>query len=622
MTRRMLINARTPEEVRIAVVDGTTLEDYKTEVAERGLTRGNIYRGRIDGIEPGLNAAFIDYGKERNGFLPIQDVVPEAFYHQPKNPKRPRINEVLDAGRSIVVQVAREAEGSKGAVLTTDLSLAGRYLVLTPFDDHIGVSRKVEDEETRKRLKEQVSNFQTPPGCGFIVRTNALDQNKTVLNRDLNALLRLWKRIGRDARRGEGTVLLHSDQDLILRALRDYLDNTIEEILIDDDQAFAKTKKYIRTFLPRGKTRLVRYSDRTPLFSRFELEAQIERIFERRVELPSGGSIVIDRTEALTAIDVNSGKSTKAGSQEETAFHTNIEAAHELARQLRLRDIGGIVVVDFIDMRNRRSQQKLVTTLREALKPDKARHTVGRISPNGLLEINRQKIEQPLQLRTHRDCPTCKGTGRIGSPEMVGLNLLRLIESQAATRPIEQVKIELHPELANALQNDRRSEIAALEEEFDLRIEVNASSSLHRSEQEVVWLERQGEQVTGPTKRPGRDQRIRDLVAPSRKSAPEPPKDSKEPQKAEQEKAKSGGRTGRRRRRRKPANGKPATSQAPTREEGKAAQKAGASEPKGAESTSQKEDREARPPNSRGRRRRSSRRRSKRSTESPATTGS
>jgi ribonuclease E len=535
----MQVSSAAHSEGAKAVVDGTTLEDYKIEVAERGLTRGNIYRGRIDGVEPSLNAAFIDYGTERNGFLPSQDVVPEAFYHQPKNARRPRIEEVLETGRSIIVQVAREAEGSKGAVLTTDLSLAGRYLVLTPFDDQIGVSRKVEDEETRKRLKEQVRNLQTPPGCGFIVRTNAIDQNKTVLNRDLNALLRLWKRIGQDARKGKGDALIHSDQDLILRALRDYLDNSIEEILIDDDQAFAKAKEYIRTFLPRGKTKLVRYSERTPLFSRFELEQQIERIFERKVDLPSGGSIVIDRTEALTAIDVNSGRSTKKGSQEETALHTNVEAAHELARHLRLRDIGGIVVVDFIDMRSRRNQSKLVTTLKEALKPDKARHTVGRISPNGLIEINRQKIEQALHMRTHRDCPTCKGTGRIGSPEMIGLNLLRLIESQAVTRPIERVKVELHPEVANAFQNDRRSEIAALEEEFDLRIDVNASSRLHRSERELEWVERKttAKKTAAPRRRVA--DRVRDLVAPRKQTPAKKQETTTKPDKGTEEKKKA-----------------------------------------------------------------------------------
>ncbi|TNF80265.1 MAG: hypothetical protein EP299_02685, partial [Acidobacteria bacterium] len=395
-------------------------------------------------------------------------------------------------------------------------------------------------------------------------------------------------------------------------------------ILIDDDQAFAKAKQYIRTFLPRGKTNLVRYSERTPLFSRFELEPQIERIFERRVELPSGGSIVIDRTEALTAIDVNSGRSTKKGSQEETALHTNVEAAHELARQLRLRDIGGIVVVDFIDMRSRRNQSKLVTTLKEALKPDKARHTVGRISPNGLIEINRQKIEQALHMRTHRDCPTCKGTGRIGSPEMVGLNLLRLIESQAVTRPIERVKVELHPELANAFQNDRRSEIAALEDEFDLRIDVNASSRLHRSEREVEWVERKAKskKTAAPRKRVA--DRVRDLVVPKKAAPPKTEKASKQPDKSSEEQKKTPSRSSRRRKRgRKSSKGKPTAAKQTASKPEQTEKKTRAEKPKPADSAKKEESREGKPSRSRSRRRRSPRRRSRPKAESsPTTSGS
>ncbi|MGB7490036.1 MAG: ribonuclease E/G, partial [Thermoanaerobaculia bacterium] len=293
MTRRMLINARVPEELRIAIVDGDVLENYQVEVADRDLTRGNIYRGIIASIQPSLNAAFIDYGAERHGFLTVQDVVPAAYYREPEKSGRPRIDEVLEKGKPIVVQVTREPEGNKGAALTTNLSLAGRYLVLTPFDDKQGVSRKVEDEDTRKRLKEQVAKLDRPSGAGLIVRTNALDQNKAALNRDMNALLRLWKSVGQEARRGKGLQLLYRDQDIILRTLRDYLDTSIQEVLIDDEAAYDKTQQYMRAFMPRSKTRLVRYSERTPLFARFELEPQIERIYDRQVALSSGGSIVI-----------------------------------------------------------------------------------------------------------------------------------------------------------------------------------------------------------------------------------------------------------------------------------------------------------------------------------------
>ena len=499
LTRRMLINAQRPEELRIAIVRDNTLENFQVDVAESGLTRGNIYRGSIVNIQPSLNAAFIDYGTERHGFLAIQDVVEEAYYHAPRG-GQPRIEEVLERGKPIVVQVARDAIGQKGASLTTSLSLAGRYLVLTPFDDTRGVSRKVEDEETRRKLKALVANLELPPGCGVIVRTNALDQNKTAIGRDLAALLRLWKKVQAAALDGKGSRLLYSDQDLIVQSLRDHLDSSIEEVLVDDDAAFNKAQAYIEAFLPRAKIRLERYEERLPLFSRFDLEPQIDRIYDRRVELPSGGSIVIDGTEALTAIDVNSGRSTRAATQEETALHTNLEAATEVARQLWLRDIGGLVVVDFIDMRASKNQRRVEKALKDAMKADKARSSVGRISPNGLLEINRQRIQQALQVRTHRPCPTCAGTGRLASPEMVTLNLLRRIEARAASGLVRGVRISLHPELADAMQNSRRQELAELEREFDIHIEVIAAAGLHRPEEQIEWFKR--ERPAAPPARP------------------------------------------------------------------------------------------------------------------------
>ncbi|MEA2692002.1 MAG: ribonuclease, partial [Acidobacteriota bacterium] len=428
----MLINAQRPEELRVAIVNGTVLESFQVDVAESGLTRGNIYRGMIASIQPSLNAAFIDYGTERHGFLSIQDVVPQAYYREPAG-GHPRIEEVLDRGKPIVVQVSKDAVGTKGAVLTTNLSLAGRYLVLTPFDDTRGVSRKVEDEETRKKLKAQAAKLALPDGCGIIVRTNALAQTKVTLSRDLAALLRLWKRVMTEATHGRGTRLLYSDQDLLVQALRDHLEASIEEVLVDDDDAYERAYGYMQAFMPRGKTQLTRYAERLPLFSRYEVEGQIDRMHERKVPLPSGGSIVIDPTEALTAIDVNSGRSTRAATQEETALNTNLEAAQEVARQLRMRDIGGLVVVDFIDMRASKSQRKVEKVLKDSMKDDKARSSIGRISENGLLEINRQRIRQALAVRTHRPCPTCGGLGSIASPEMVGLNVLRRIEARAAS---------------------------------------------------------------------------------------------------------------------------------------------------------------------------------------------
>lgn len=550
MTRRMLINAQTPEELRLAIVTGSTLDTYQVEAAEGGLTRGNIYRGIIANVQPSLNAAFIDYGAERNGFLAIQDVMEDAWYRQPKNKGRPTIDEVLDRGKPIVVQVTREPEDQKGAALTTNLSLAGRYLVLTPFDSTRGVSRKVENDDDRKRLKQIASQLKMPKGCGVIVRTNALDQTKATLSRDLAALLRLWKQVQAEARQGKSTRLLYSDQDLVLQALRDYLDSSIEEVLVDSDEAYAKAQDYLRAFLPRGKTKLIRYKERTPLFSKYNLEPQIDRIYERRVELSSGGSIVIDRTEALTAIDVNSGRSTRGASQEETAVHTNLEAAKEVARQLRLRDIGGLLVVDFIDMRSQKSRRKIEKALRDAMKADKARSRVGRISANGLLEINRQRIHQALSLRTHRPCPTCDGTGRIASPEMVGLSLLRRIEARAATGTLQKVRIALHPELADAFQNGRRRELSALEQEFDIRIEVIAASHLHRPEQEVDWFSRpRSSQRSAASQQPAEPSvRVTDVTA--KKAAAGTPKAAAEAPR-ERKAEETGDTPGRKRRRRK-----------------------------------------------------------------------
>jgi ribonuclease E len=498
----MLINAQSREEIRIAVLADSALENYQVEVAEGGLTRGNIYRGLIANLQPALDAAFVDYGATKNGFLTLQDVVPEARYKEPKGAGRPRIDEVLEKGKPIVVQVERDPEGQKGAILTTNLSFAGRYLVLTPFDDTRGVSRKVEDEETRARLRELVHKLELPEGCGVIVRTNALDQTRTELQRDLAALLRVWKRVQQEASNGKGARLLYSDQDLLLRALRDHLDSSVEELIVDDDDAYAQAESYMQAFMPRSKTELVRWQERGPLFSRYGVESQIERIFARSVPLPSGGAIVIDPTEALTAIDVNSGKSGGGTSHEEMALRTNLEAAREAARQLRMRDLGGLVVVDFIDLRSPKNRRAVEKEVKDALKVDRARTSVGRISSNGLLEINRQKIQRSLSARAHRPCATCGGTGRVPSIESIGLNLLRRIEGRAATGRLVKAKVELHPDLAEAVQNGRRRELARLEADYGIEIEIVASRRLLAPEEQIEWRDRPGGATAPPPLRP------------------------------------------------------------------------------------------------------------------------
>ncbi len=318
----MLINARSAEELRIAVVSDAGLENYQVEVGEGGLTRGNIYRGVISNLQPALNAAFVDYGTGKNGFLAIQDVVPEARYAEPAHGGGPEIQEILQQGKPIVIQVTREPENAKGAAITTNLSLAGRYLVFTPFDDTRGVSRKVEDEETRAELRGIAGKLELPDGGGVIVRTNALGETRAELQKDLAALLRVWKRIQTEARRGTGPRLLYSDQDLILRALRDHLDVGVDEILVDDETAFQQAAEYMQAFMPRTRVELTHYVERVPLFSKYSLESQIEQIFARTVPLPGGGSIVVDSTEALTAIDVNSRRAGSGGSHEDMALET------------------------------------------------------------------------------------------------------------------------------------------------------------------------------------------------------------------------------------------------------------------------------------------------------------
>jgi len=493
----MLINAQRPEEVRIAVISDKKLDQYEVSATESGLYRGNIYRGVVANVQPSLDAAFVDFGADRDGLLRADDVVASAYHKKPeKDGRHQRIDRILERGKPILVQVVRDGIGRKGALVTTNLSIAGRYLVLMPYDDVRGISRKAEDDE-RQAIKDRVSKLELPEGCGVILRTNALDQPQRTLNRDLNALLRLWKKIRTEAGTGKDPRLLYSDQDLIVQALRDSVDNSIAEILVDDGEAYAKARGYMRTFMPRAGKRLIRYTDRMPLFSRFDLEEQIDRIYQRKVALPSGGSIVIDGTEALTAIDVNSGRATRGSSQEETAYTTNLEAANEVARQLRLRDIGGLVVVDFIDMRHLKHRREVEKTMRDSMKDDKARTYPGKLSENGLLEINRQRLKKALQLRTHRPCPTCSGAGTIASPEVVGLNILRRIETRAVTGRLGGVRVELHPELADALQNERRQELAALEREFDIEIEIIAASGLHRAEENVEWRERaKGEERT------------------------------------------------------------------------------------------------------------------------------
>lgn len=502
MTRRILINGRRAEEVRVAITDNQTLEDYEIEAQRSGLLRNNIYRGVVSNIAPSLNAAFVDFGDAKNGFLAFNDVV-ESVYCKPAKDAY-RIGDVLEPGQELIVQVIKDAGGPKGAQVTTNISLAGRYLVLRPKDAKSGVSRKV-DEDARADLTQKVRSLDLPEGYGCIVRTNAMDQSRAILLRDAKALVQLWHKIEAEAARGCGPQLLYNDQDIVVSVMRDYFDSTINEVLIDDKSCYERAMTYVKAAIPSGKDRIRLYEDKMPIFSRFGIEKQIEQIYARQVALPGGGYIVIDPTEALTAIDVNSAHATKRENQDLTAYHTNLEAAAEIGRQLRMRDIGGLIVVDFIDMRSGKHQRDVERMMRNAMARDKARNKVERISANGLLEINRQRISQALSQRMHLTCPTCGGRGTIPSAEAIGLSLMREIDARAASGNLGGVNIKLHPDIAQQLQNERRRDFAQIETEYGIRIEIIATREMTRGEEAIEWLTKKQIDALRPEKTIARD---------------------------------------------------------------------------------------------------------------------
>lgn len=499
MTRKILINGRREEEVRVAIVENQTLEDFEIETKNSGLLRNNIYRGIVSNIAPSLNAAFIDFGDVKNGFLAFNDVV-ESAYHKPVKDAQ-RISDVLVVGQPLIVQVIKDATGLKGAQVTTNISLAGRYLVLRPKDAKSGVSRKV-DEDARADLTQKARSLDLPDGYGCIVRTNAMDQSRAILLRDAKVLIQLWHKIEAEYEKSNGPTLLYNDQDIVVQAMRDYFDSTINEVLIDNRSCYERALAYIHATVDGGSDRIKYYDDRTPLFTRYNIERQINQIYARTVSLPSGGFIVIDPTEALTAIDVNSARATKRDSQDLTAYHTNLEAAAEIGRQLRMRDIGGLIVIDFIDMKSSKYQRDVERAMRTAMARDKARNKCERISANGLLEINRQRLSQALSMRTHLECPTCGGRGFIPTIEALGLNLIREIEARAVQGSIAGAIISLSPENAQTVQNARRHDIAQLEEDYHLHIEICAVREMSRGDESIEWLTKEAVEALHPGNTP------------------------------------------------------------------------------------------------------------------------
>src|SRR5512136_959186 len=481
MIKKMLINAAEPEERRMAIVEEGILSELIIETSLQELSRGNIYKAIIVNIEPSLQATFVDYGEARHGFLPFSEIHPQ-YYAPPADGEpregRPRIQETIKRNQEVLVQVEKEEKGTKGAALTTYISLAGRYLVLMPGSDGGGISRKIEGEKDRKHIKEIVQQLGVPEGMGLIVRTAGMEKNKTELSKDLQSLLRLWDSIQTKASKAKAPALIYQEPDLVFRSIRDYFTPDIDEVLIDDKGVFNQAKDFFRTTMPRYQNKVKLYGEKRPLFSKYELEKQLETIYERKVPLKSGGSIVIDPTEALVSVDVNSGRATQGRGMEETALRTNLEAAEEIARQLRLRDLGGLVVIDFIDMYDRKHNQEVERCLRNALKRDKARVEVSRISRFGLLELSRQRIRSALSEKALVPCGNCEGTGMVKSTESAALTVLRQVRAGLARGGCTRVRVELPEEVATYLLNQKREELFRLEKIYGLKLQIAGQPGL------------------------------------------------------------------------------------------------------------------------------------------------
>ncbi|SDD80930.1 ribonuclease E [Aquimonas voraii] len=475
--KRMLINATQAEELRVAIVDGQSLYDIDIEQPAKEQKKSNIYKGRITRLEPSLEAAFVEYGGERHGFLPLKEISRDYFLPG-TDPNKHGIKELLKEGQEVVVQVDKEERGNKGAALTTFISLAGRYMVLMPNSPRAGgVSRRIEGED-RQALKEAMDKLNIPDDMGIIIRTAGVGRDAEELQWDLDYLLQVWRAITDAALAKPAPFLIYQESRLIVRALRDYLRADIGEILIDSEPMFQEAKDFVEQVMPHTLRKLKLYKDNIPLFNRYQIESQIENAYERQVRLPSGGSIVIDQTEALTAIDVNSARATKGGDIEETAFNTNLEAADEVARQLRLRDLGGLVVVDFIDMESNRHQREVEERLKNALKHDRARVQIGRISRFGLLEMSRQRLRPSLGESSQTVCPRCAGHGRMRSVESLSLSILRLIEEQAMKDNTGQVLVQAPHEIANFLLNEKRRGLLEIEQRHDVPVVIVADDQL------------------------------------------------------------------------------------------------------------------------------------------------
>ncbi len=460
--KRMLINATQPEERRLAIVDGQKLLDYEIEIEGREQRKGNIYKAVVTRVEPSLEACFVDYGEDRHGFLPFKEIA-RQYFAPGVSPSQARINEVIKEGQELLVQVEKEERGNKGAALTTFISLAGRYVVLMPNNPRGGgVSRRIEGED-RAELKEAMDQLEYPNGMSIIARTAGIGRSAPELQWDLNYLLKLWNAIDGATKGGKGAFLIYQESSLVIRAIRDYFNNDIGDILIDTDDIYEQAQQFMAHVMPEHAARVKRYRDDAALFSRFQIEHQIESAYARTVQLPSGGAIVIDHTEALVSVDVNSARAIKGGDIEETATRTNLEAADEVARQMRLRDLGGLIVIDFIDMEESKNRREVENRLRDALRQDRARVQFGTISKFGLMEMSRQRLKPALSEGSSIPCPRCGGSGHIRDTESSALQILRIIQEESMKDNTAAVHCQVPVEVASFLLNEKRTEIAKIE---------------------------------------------------------------------------------------------------------------------------------------------------------------
>lgn len=534
MKKEMLINVSQPEECRIAIVEDGILEELYVERASRENWVGDIYKGKIVNLEPSIQAAFVDFGVGRNGFLHISDVEPQYFRQggydpaeamnggrhsefdlgddegedsQRRGPRRPPqrtgarprikppIQEIFRRGDEILVQVIKEGIGSKGPTLSTYISIPGRYLVLMPALGRVGVSRKIDDEQVRRDLRRTLLDLNPPKGLGFIVRTAGQDRTRKELSRDMAYLLRLWKVIVRRIKKQPSPCDIYEESDMIIRTIRDIFTSDVDAIHIDQLEAYERAKEFLNLVMPRYVNRLHHYEGKEPLFHKYKIEAEIAKINQRKVPLPQGGSIVIDQTEALVAIDVNSGSFRKDNNADETAFELNMAAAREIARQLRLRDLGGVIVNDFIDMRRERHRRGVERALHDAMKRDRARTKVLRTSPFGLIEMTRQRIRPSLKTSVYGDCPCCSGRGIVKTSESMAIEVVRVLQLAAHAQRVNRITVRVNDEVAAYLNNKKRKEIIRIEDEAQITLQILGSEGLYPEHLELDCRDGEGREV-------------------------------------------------------------------------------------------------------------------------------